>query len=224
MGGRAPRGFDQVGQTVASYSSYEAAQKAVSKLIGGGISPRDIAIVGTDVRSIERVTGKLGYASAARSGALNGVLLGVLFAAIFVLGTPSPPVQMFVGVMLVGVAVGMLMSLIAFIIVRRRRDYASVTQLVAEHYDIAVTDGQAHLARSLLGTGRSRRTAPEIDLSEPPKYGERIPPGGPAIPPADPPPIDPPASDPDPAAPAPAPGPDPDPAPAPAEGQPPARG
>lgn len=175
MGGRAPRGLGQVGQTVASYTSYEAAQKAVSTLIAGNIAPRDISIVGTGVQSVERITGKLGYAAAARSGALNGVLLGVLFAAIFVLGTPSPPVQMFVGVLLVGIAVGMIMSLIAFMIVRRRRDYASVTQLVADHYEVAVADGQAHLAKSLLGTGRSRRAAAEVDLSEPPKYGERVP-------------------------------------------------
>lgn len=174
MGGRAPHGLGQVGQTVASYPSYEAAQKAVSTLIAGNIAPRNISIVGTGVQSVERITGKLGYAAAARSGALNGVLLGVLFAAIFVLGTPSPPVQMFVGVLLVGIAVGMIMSLIAFVIVRRRRDYASVTQIVAEHYEIAVVDAQASAAKSLLGTGPSRRTASVVDLSEPPKYGERL--------------------------------------------------
>ena len=37
---------------------------------------------------IERVTGRLGYATAARSGAINGVLLGLLFSAILVIGSP----------------------------------------------------------------------------------------------------------------------------------------
>ena len=39
----------------------------------------------------ERVTGRLGYATAARSGAINGVLLGLLFSAILVIGSPSVP-------------------------------------------------------------------------------------------------------------------------------------
>ena len=55
---------------MASFPTYEAAQKAVSTLIAADIPARDIAIVGQGLRSIERVTGRLGYAAAARSGAI----------------------------------------------------------------------------------------------------------------------------------------------------------
>ncbi len=178
LGGRVPKGFGEVGETVAAFPTYEGAQKAVSTLIAGEIPARDIAIVGTGLRSIERITGKLGYAAAARSGAINGVLLGLLFSAIFVLGTPSPPIQLFVGVLFVGIAVGMLMSIIAFAIVRRRRDYASVVQVVADHYEVTVAPSSIHRARQLLGPHRASRPAPEADLSEPPRYGERLPPAG----------------------------------------------
>lgn len=180
MGGRAPAGFDRVGPTVASFPSYEAAQKAVSSLIAADVPARDIAIVGTGLRSIERVTGKLGYATAARSGAINGLLLGLLFSAIFVLGTPSPPIQLFVGVLFVGIAIGMLMSIIAFAIVRRRRDYASVVQVVADHYDVTVAESSVPRARQVVGAPTVvAPPAPEPDLVEPPRYGERIPSGGP---------------------------------------------
>ena len=77
-------GRDEVGETVASFPTYEKAQKAVSSLIAGEVPARDIAIVGSGLRSIERITGRLGYATAARSGALNGLMLGLLFAFIFV--------------------------------------------------------------------------------------------------------------------------------------------
>src|SRR6478752_627842 len=151
MGGRLPQGSDAVGQTVANFPTYEAAQKAVSSLIAADIPARDIAIVGQGLRSIERITGRLGYASAARSGAVNGVLLGLLFSAILVIGSPSVPIQAFVGVLFVGIAIGMLMSIVAYSFVRRRRDYASVMQVVADHYEVTVTDNSVHRARQVLG-------------------------------------------------------------------------
>lgn len=174
MGGRFPQGPEDTGQTVASFPTYEAAQKAVSTLIAAEIPARDISIVGHDLRSVERVTGRLGYAAAARSGAINGLLLGLLFAAIFVLGSPTVPIQAFVGVLFVGIAIGMLLSLVTYSFVRRRRDYASVMQVVAEHYEVHVAASSVHRARQVLGTTETVAppVAPETD--EPPQYGQRV--------------------------------------------------
>lgn len=200
MGGRFPQAADDVGQTVASFPTYEAAQKAVSKLIAGEVPARDIAIVGKGLRSIERVTGRLGYAAAARSGAINGVLLGLLFSAILVIGTPSVPIQAFVGVLFVGIAIGMLLSIVTYSFVRRRRDYASVTQVLADHYEVTVAAGSFHRARQVVGSAAAspapkdasaeRPTPPPAPPAsapptaspdsneplEPPRYGERVPP------------------------------------------------
>src|SRR6478752_10531891 len=151
FGGRTPQGRDDVGPAVASFSTYEAAQKAVSTLIAADIPARDIAIVGRHLRSVEKITGRLGYASAARSGAVNGMLLGLLFSAILVIGSPSVPIQAFVGVLFVGIAIGMLLSIVAYSFVRRRRDYASVMQVVADHYEVTVTDNSVGRARQVLG-------------------------------------------------------------------------
>ncbi|MCR2784463.1 MULTISPECIES: general stress protein [unclassified Microbacterium] len=189
-------GRNTVGDTVATFTTYEAAQKAVSALIAADVPARDIAIVGQDLRSIEKVTGRLGYATAARQGAINGVLLGLLFAAIFVLGTPDVPIQLFVGVLFVGIAMGMLMSIITYSFVRRRRDYASITQVVADRYDLTVLPSSVHRARQALGRGDAPAVAvaptpvapgaapgtapapaprPALDdPNEPPRYGERI--------------------------------------------------
>ena len=185
IGGRFPQGTEEVGQTVANFPSYEAAQKAVSSLIAGDVPARDIAIVGQGLRSIERVTGRLGYASAARSGAINGVLLGLLFSAILVIGSPSVPMQAFVGVLFVGIAIGMLLSIITYSFVRRRRDYASVMQVVADHYEVTVTASSIHRARQILGPqsapdrpAASAAPARE-EAPEPPRYGERVAPSDP---------------------------------------------
>ena len=227
MGRRASQTSAENGESVATYATYEAAQKAVSTLIAGDVSARDIAIVGRGLRSIERVTGRLGYAAAARTGAINGLLLGLLFSAILVLGSPSVPIQAFVGVLFVGVAIGMLMSIVAYSLVRRRRDFASVMQVVAHKYEVTITATSIHRARQVLGVAGAPAPAPApapgpsataaapagvpapgavrpAPTDGPPRYGERVPPE--AAPPEDsaPPHADPEADDadaPDPAPP-----------------------
>lgn len=169
-----PADSRDTGEVVASTRDYESAQKTVSKLIAGEVPARDIAIIGQDVRTVERVTGKLGYAAAARSGAINGVLIGLFLAAILVIGNPEVPIQLFVGFVFIGVAVGMLLSLVTYTIVRRRRDFASVTQFTADHYDVTVMPASLAKARQALGAVRPAPARPPVNLDEPPRYGERI--------------------------------------------------
>ncbi|MBS1898925.1 MULTISPECIES: general stress protein [unclassified Microbacterium] len=166
----------EIGETVATVAEYEAAQKLVSQLIAGEIPARAIAIVGVGVQTVERVTGRLGYANAARSGAVNGVLIGLFLSAIFVLGNPSVPMQAFIGILFVGVAIGMILSLITYSIVRRRRDYASVMQLKADHYEVTVLPDSVGKARQVLGRAVTPipRPAPSATAAEPPQYGERV--------------------------------------------------
>lgn len=223
-GGRFPQSVGELGQNVASFPNYEAAQKAVSTLVAAEVPARDIAIVGQGLRSVEKVTGRLGYATAARAGATNGVLLGLLFSAILVIGSPSVPIQAFVGVIFVGIALGMLLSIITYSFVRRRRDFASVMQVVADHYEITVATASVQRAREVLGrpgvpaprATPSTATAPEHSSTDapvsapatpipdadaaPPRYGERIaPPAEPQSPAKEP--SDAEAGDPDPSGP-----------------------
>ncbi|WP_309068976.1 general stress protein [Microbacterium sp.] len=184
----------EIGEIVASFKEYDQAQKAVSKLIAAEVPAADIAIVGTALRSVEKVTGRLGYAQAAWSGAVNGVLLGLLFAAMVVIWTPGLPISTFAGVLLVGIALGMLFRLIAYSILRRRRDFASVMQVSAEHYDVTVQSRSVGKARQVLGAEPAPArpatqvvTPPAPPVSqEPPRYGVRVDPV-PPVPPTEPP-------------------------------------
>lgn len=177
----------EVGETVASFKEYDAAQKAVSRLIAADVPAADIAIVGTALRSVEKVTGRLGYAQAAWSGAVNGVLLGLLFAAMVVIWSPGLPISAFAGVLLVGIAFGMLFRLIAYAMLRRRRDFASVMQVSADHYEVTVLARSVGKARQAIGASAAPRAAAPVaapSYDEPPRYGVRIDPSRPATPPA----------------------------------------
>jgi len=165
------------GEIVASTRDYEGAQKTVSKLIAEDVPARDIAIVGQSVRTVERITGRLGYAAAARSGAVNGVLIGLFLSAILVIGNPEVPIQLFVGFVFIGVALGMLLSLVTYAIVRRRRDFASITQFAADHYEVRVQASSLAKARLALGAATPAPVRATVNLDEPPRYGERITPG-----------------------------------------------
>lgn len=165
-----------IGETIASYDDYEAAQKAVGRLIDAEIPAREISIVWANLRLVETVTGRLGYGRAAWSGALNGAMLGLLFGAVYTLLSPEASLQLLVGFMLVGTALGMLMQLLSYRLVRRRRDYSSATRPVADHYDVAVQTGHAARARDVLGEGRRAPTQvvrPSGPLP-PPQYGVRV--------------------------------------------------
>lgn len=165
-----------VGETVASFSDYEKAQKAVASLLEADIPPRDIAIVGSGLRSVERITGKLGYVTAARSGLINGLLLGFAAAAMTAIFNPASPPQVYFGTVLVCMALGMALAFMSYLIMRKRRSFASVMAVVSEHYDVSVLPASIHRAREAMGkiSGKRAQVTREID-SAPPQYGERLP-------------------------------------------------
>jgi len=185
----------ETGETVASFKDYESAQKAVSALIAGEVPAAHIAIVGSALRTVEKVTGRLGYAQAAWSGALNGALLGLLFVALIAIWTPGASFGSLAGYLLIAVALGMLLRIATYAMVRRRRDFASVTQVSADHYDVTVLPPSYPKARQVLGGATGVRPAAPAPVEpvapasqEPPRFGVRIDPAAPtATPPATPP-------------------------------------
>lgn len=164
----------EVGETVATYSKYEGAQRAVSKLIEKEIPARDIAIVGKGLRSVEKVTGKLGWGRAAWQGALNGLLFGMLISAFAVIWVPEAGIAMIGGVLLIGVAFGMAMRILNYSLVRRRRDYASMMAITAERYEVTVAGTYTAKSREILGTTKPRTTVSRPPSMDPPQYGVRI--------------------------------------------------
>ena len=73
--------------TVARFDEYSSAQRAVDWLSDDGFPVEQLDIVGSDLRLVERVTGRLTKARAAAVGALSGMWVGLLIGILFGLFT-----------------------------------------------------------------------------------------------------------------------------------------
>ncbi len=74
---------EQARRAVASYSTYQEAERAVDHLADQGFPVQKVAIIGRDMRLVEQVIGRMGYGEAALHGAAAGALPGVLVGWIF---------------------------------------------------------------------------------------------------------------------------------------------
>jgi hypothetical protein len=65
--------------TVATYGSYAEAERAVDFLSDREFPVERVAIVGTGLKTVEQVAGRLTTARAALAGAAQGAMIGLLF-------------------------------------------------------------------------------------------------------------------------------------------------
>ena len=141
------------GEVVASYSDYAAAVSAVGKLADADFPVAALSIVGAELRSVERVTARLSYGKAAAAGALRGAWFGALFGllTVVILG-PLANAQLLVAVVALTVGFGALFGIARYAAVRKTRDFASVSELIATRYELVVSGEHAARARLVLGT------------------------------------------------------------------------
>jgi hypothetical protein len=139
------------GEHVASYGTYLDAQRAVDHLADNEFPVQAVTIVGTDLRMVERVTGRLTYSRIAlaglASGAWFGLFVGLLLSRFSGGGQAARP--MFAA-MAVGAAFGILFSVISYSLTGGRRDFTSTSQIVAGSYALRCAAAHAGRARSML--------------------------------------------------------------------------
>ena len=137
---------------VASYPDYSRAQRAVDFLSDQKFPVEHVAIIGSGLKLVETVTGRLTAARAGLAGASAGLWFGVLiglFVAIFSTGTDTWALILWGA--LWGLIAGVIFSLIAYAMTGGRRDFVSSKELRADTYDIAVDSSHAEAARTTLG-------------------------------------------------------------------------
>ena len=137
--------------TVARFDDYQAAQRAVDALSDNGFPVEKLTILGSDLRLIERVTGRLTRMRAAGAGAVSGRWAGLLIGVLLGLFTTG---HAWLGVVAVAAALGVLGGAVfgfaAHAATRGQRDFSSVRVLSAGRYDLIARGGSADQARAML--------------------------------------------------------------------------
>ena len=140
------------GVQVGSYDSYEQAQAAVDYLSDEKFPVENVTIIGSDLRMVERVTGRLTLGRAVAAGAAGGAWWGLFVGLLLGIFAPSGAswVSAVLAGLLIGVLFGALFGGMGYAATRGRRDFTSTNQITANRYDIMCNPARAEEARALL--------------------------------------------------------------------------
>lgn len=148
-------------QSLGTYPDYDKAQKAVDHLSDHEFPVQNCMIVGTDLKQVERVTGRLTYGRVALAGAASGAWFGLFIGLIFGLFAEEGDwLTTVVGAALIGVLFGLVWGVIGYALTGGRRDFTSVSQVIATRYEVLVEHKHLAQAQELLQSMPGR----QVDL------------------------------------------------------------
>lgn len=142
------------GEIISTYDRYEDAMRAVDRLARADFPVNAVSIVGNDMRSVERVTGKLSYGRVAMMGAFSGAYLGLFLGLLLFIFQPENGAigGVFIAAVAIGAGFGMLFGVLSYAMNRNRRDFSSIMQFVATRYDLVASEELVFDARRILTT------------------------------------------------------------------------
>ncbi len=150
----------QFPQSVGIYNTYAEAQKAVDFLSDQKFAVQNLAIVGTDLKSVERVLGRRNWGTVIGQGVTTGISTGLLVGlVVLIFAPPGNVLLLLLTALLIGIVLGIGVQAIGYAMTQGRRDFTSVTQTVATKYEILCEHKLAAQARELLLQSPGARAA-----------------------------------------------------------------
>jgi hypothetical protein len=135
---------------VGTYPDYAMAQQAVDHLSDNKFPVERTSIVGTDLRLVENVLGRLTTARAAVAGAASGAWFGLLIGLFFGIFSDSSWIAVLLTTVIIGAVWGAIFGAIAHAATGGRRDFTSRSSLQAATYEVHAAADVADEARHLL--------------------------------------------------------------------------
>jgi hypothetical protein len=141
------------GVPIGTYPTYAKAQEAVDYLSDNQFPVQNVTIVGTDLRLIEQVTGRLTRAAVVRAAATTGAIWGLFIGSVVSLFGGDATSFLVVGAVtvLIGAGFGALSGFLAYAATGGKRDFTSRSGVVATSYEVLCEARVAEDARNLLG-------------------------------------------------------------------------
>ncbi|WP_433241893.1 general stress protein [Streptosporangium sp. CA-135522] len=139
-------------RVLVGYDNYLAAQRAVDSLSDAGFPVEHVAIVGSDLKLEETVTGRMTNGRAALTGAGSGVAFGAvvgMFLGLFTSTTMSF-IVLVLWAALWGAVMGAAFGFINHFFTGGKRDFASRSAIVAGRYDVLVAASHLDHARAVI--------------------------------------------------------------------------
>ena len=144
------------GEVIANFKQYTDALAYVDNLIKHNFPAGAVAIVGSDLRTVERIRGKINYNRLAVGGAVTGSWVGLAFGLIFGSGIDTSSQEtlatnsgnLFSSV-LIGAGIGMLFNVVRYALSRNKRTFVSQSSVVASKYQVQVPATLADQARAV---------------------------------------------------------------------------
>ena len=143
------------GDVLGTFETYLEAQKIVDRLSKADFEVKRLSIVGHDLTTVERVTGKETYGRRAVRGAIMGAWLGLFFGVLFFLLTATPNLPYVAAAIFIGAGFGMLLGISGYALNRRGKDFTSTHQVLAMSYQVVVDSEHAARANELLAQSDS---------------------------------------------------------------------
>lgn len=146
-------------QHVVEYPTYEEAQAAVDYLADKKFAIENLMIVGSNLKMLERVTGRRTWGSVLGQGAISGITTGLFVGLMLYLFMANAGLQ----IVWVGLAMGILFGVIAsglgYAMSGGKRDFNSARVTVATTYEVLAEHKVAQQARELLAGRPGARAA-----------------------------------------------------------------
>ncbi|MFI5839191.1 general stress protein [Catenuloplanes sp. NPDC051500] len=136
--------------TVASYPDYQSAQRAVDYLSDNQFPVEKTAIIGTDLRLVENVLGRLTIARAALAGLASGAYFGFFIGLLLGIFTDGGWLGIMLSAIVIGGIWGAIFGALAHALTGGRRDFTSRSTLQAGQYAVTATPDVAEQGRQLL--------------------------------------------------------------------------
>ncbi len=140
------------GVQVGSFDTYERAQAAVDHLSDEKFPVENVTIIGTDLRMVETVLGRLSWGRAVGAGAAGGAWWGLFVGLLLGIFAPDGGdwVSSVLTGLLIGVVFGAIFGATGYAATQGKRDFTSTSKITAGRYDVMCNPAHAEEARTML--------------------------------------------------------------------------
>ena len=126
------------GQVVGTYDTYREAQRAVDFLSDEQFPVQHVSIVGSDLKMVENVLGRLTRGRAAMAGAASGAWFGLFVGVLLSLFADSGTngFALIVAALIYGAVFGTIFGFVGHALSGGKRDFTSRSKIVSSRYEI----------------------------------------------------------------------------------------